>query len=141
MKRGKKASSEEAYIKLWRLEQLDELPPAVPAAVKSRAKEIMETLNRHYGEDRDVDRDLGGHVALFPEPCQKKDHEAFLELWRLTESLRESMEVICRSGEFLWVAELYLCGSDYGVVIVRTDPLEEKENERRHKKQGKKGGE
>lgn len=115
------------YMKLWKLEQLKELPPGVPKAVKGRAMEIIETLNRHYGKDRDVDEDLGGHVAFFPEPCQKKDHEAFLERWHLTESLRENMEVICRSGEFLWVAELYLCGSDYGVVIVRTDPLEEKQ--------------
>lgn len=121
MKRKKKASKEAAWLKLWKLEQLDELPPAVPAAVKSRAKEIMETLNRHYGEDRDVDRDLGGHIAIFSDTYQMKDHEALLNRHHLERREPEYQKPLCQDGGVTWIEELFLCGSDYGLVIIRPD--------------------
>ncbi len=135
-KRGKKFPSEEAYVKLWKLEQLKELPPGVPEAVKSRAREIIETLNRHYGEDRHVDEDLGGYLALFPDTYQMKDHEALLDRHRLGRQEPEYRKPLCQDGSMIWIEELFLCGSDYSLVIVRTDPLEGKDGERKQRKTG-----
>lgn len=109
------------HTKLWKLEQLERLPPAVPAAVKSRAKEIIETLNRHYGEGRQVDEDLGGHIAIFPDTYQMKDHEALLDRHHLERQEPEYQEPLCQDGGVTWIEELFLCGSDYSLVILRPD--------------------
>lgn len=47
-------------MKTWKREHLDKLRKDLPEAVIEGALRIIETLDRHYGEDRDVDMDLGG---------------------------------------------------------------------------------
>ena len=107
------------HIKLWKMEQLEQLPQGIPEAVKSRAMETIQTLNRHYGEDRQADGDLGGYVAVFPHAYQTKDYQALLDHHHLGRQEPEYRERLCQDGATSWMEELFLCGSDYGLLILR----------------------
>lgn len=109
---------QEAYIKLWKMEQLANLPKQVPEVVKTEILDVIKTLNQHYGEDRDVDGDLGGYMAVFPEPHSREAYEALLSRYHLREQDREHVDLLCGAGNALWVKELFLCGSDYHLVII-----------------------
>ncbi len=108
-------------MKTWKREHLDKLRKDVPEAVIEGALRIIETLDRHYGEDRDVDLDLGGYVEIFPEPHGQEDYEALLSSHHLRQTDREHRETLCQDGATTWIAELFLCGSDYHVVVIRRE--------------------
>ncbi len=49
------------------------LPEAVPEAVKREILDGIQTLNQHYGEERDVDGDPGGYLAVLRKPPRQMD--------------------------------------------------------------------
>jgi hypothetical protein len=51
-------------IKLYKKEQLEELKEKYSKEVLEEAEEIIRLLDNNYGANRDVDKDLGGYVAL-----------------------------------------------------------------------------
>ncbi len=106
------------YTKVWKKEHLSNLPEHVPEAVKTEILDVIKTLNQHYGADRDVDGDLGGYVAVFPEPHSREAYEALLSRYHLRKQERERTDILCGAGNALWVKELFLCGSDYHLVII-----------------------
>ena len=112
------------YTKVWKREHLAEVPEHVPEAVKAEILDVMKTLNQYYGEDRDVDGDLGGYLAVFPEPYQKADYEALLDRYHLSRQEPEYAEFLCKKGRVLWIEELFLCGSDYHLIVIRPAVLE-----------------
>ena len=92
---------QEAYIKLWKLEHLANLPEQVPEAVKTEILAVIQTLNQHYGEHRDVDGDLGGYLAVFPESYPRADYEALLRRYHLDRQEPEYAEFLCKKGRVL----------------------------------------
>lgn len=114
-------------MKTWKREHLDKLRKDVPEAVIEGALRIIETLDRHYGEDRDVD--LGGYVEIFPEPHGQEEYETLLRGHHLRQTDREYQETLCQDGATTWIAELFLCGSDYALMVIRPEATGQHESE------------
>ena len=112
------------YTKIWKGEQLAKVAGSVPEAVKAEILAVIQTLNQHYGEDRDVDGDLGGYLAVFPEAYQKADYEALRNHHHLNRQEPEYAEFLCKKGTVLWIEELFLCGSDYHLIVIRPAVIE-----------------
>ena len=112
------------YIKVWKKEHLESLPEHVPEAVKTEILAVIQTLNQHYGEHRDVDGDLGGYLAVFPEAYPRAEYEALLSRYHLRGQEPEYAEFLCKKGRVLWIEEVFLCGSDYHLVIIRPAVIE-----------------
>ncbi len=112
------------YIKVWKKEHLSNLPEHVPEAVKTEILAVIKTLNQHYGEHRDVDGDLGGYLAVFPESYPRADYEALLRRYHLMGQEPEYAEFLCKKGRLLWIEELFLCGSDYHLIVIRPAVIE-----------------
>ena len=114
----------DSYTKVWRQEHLAEVPEHVPEAVKTEILDVIKTLNQYYGEDRDVEEDLGGYLAVFPEAYQKADYEALLSRYHLRGQEPEYADFLCKNGRVLWIEEVFLCGSDYHLIIIRPAVIE-----------------
>ena len=112
------------YTKVWKKEHLSNLPEHVPEAVKTEILAVIQTLNQHYGEDRDVDGDLGGYLAVFPESYPRADYEALLRRYHLIGQEPEYTEFLCKKGRVLWIEEVFLCGSDYHLIVIRPAVIE-----------------
>lgn len=110
--------NETTYRKVWKREHLENLSEQVPERVQAEIRDVIETLNRHYGEERDVDGDLGGYLAVFPEPYSREAYEALLSRYHLVGQNPEHGALLCGAGNLLWVKEVFLCGSDYHLVII-----------------------
>ncbi|AQR94531.1 hypothetical protein [Clostridium saccharoperbutylacetonicum] len=50
--------------KLYKLEQLEVIRTEYTKEVLASIEEVIITLNENYGVDREVDKDLGGYVAI-----------------------------------------------------------------------------
>lgn len=112
---------EKRYTKVWKREHMAEVPEHLPEVVQKEILDIIETLNRYYGEHRDVDRDLGGYLAVFPEAYQQKDYEALLKQYHLRQADREYWKAVYQDGPIRWIEEVFLCGSDYSLVMIRPE--------------------
>ena len=95
-------------IKIWKEQDL-ELVSKLPKEVKDVIKENVQILVEEYGEER-TEQDLGGFIALTDE-----------------EGLRELKENILKSTipEYIdeiegvdYISALFLCGSDFAVVVI-----------------------
>ncbi|WP_238918655.1 hypothetical protein [Clostridium sp. YIM B02555] len=59
--------------KLYKLEQLEVIRTEYTKEVLASIEEVIITLNENYGVDREVDKDLGGYVAIL-EPKVTLNH-------------------------------------------------------------------
>lgn len=60
-------------------------------------------------------------MEIFPEPHEQGDYEALLSSHHLRQTDREHRETLCQDGATTWIAELFLCGSDYALVVIRPE--------------------
>ena len=52
-------------IKLGHVKDIDTI--SVPTCIITEVKEDLESLDYYYGEDRDIDKDMGGFIVI----CEK----------------------------------------------------------------------
>ncbi|GAA0860265.1 hypothetical protein GCM10008916_25820 [Clostridium nitritogenes] len=85
-------------------------------------KSIYETtyvLNENYGENRDVDKDLGGYVLIVENIEDVKE----LKNGMLKDILPEyTDEIICSEG-VNYTSSLFLLSSDFSVVVIADEEL------------------
>ena len=95
-------------IKIWKEQDL-ELVRELPKEVKEFIKENIQILAEEYGEERS-EKDLGGFVALVNE-------EGLIEL---KENLLKNTipEYIDEIEGVDYISALFLCGSDFAVVVI-----------------------
>lgn len=95
-------------IKIWKEQDL-ELVRELPKEVKKIIKENIQILVEEYGEERS-EKDLGGFVALVNE-------EGLIEL---KENLLKNTipEYIDEIEGVDYISALFLCGSDFAVVVI-----------------------
>ncbi len=95
-------------IKIWKEKDL-ELVRELPIEVKEVIKENVKILVEEYGEDR-TEKQLGGFVALI-------DEEGLIEL---KENLLKNTvpEYIDEIEGVDYISALFLCGSDFSVVVI-----------------------
>lgn len=95
-------------MNIWKKQDL-ELVRELPKEVKKIIKENIQILVEEYGEERS-EKDLGGFVALVNE-------EGLIEL---KESLLKNTvpEYIDEIEGVDYISALFLCGSDFAVVVI-----------------------
>ena len=104
--------------KIYLKEQLGVLNKYQTEVIKS-ISEIIEILNENYGENRDVDKDLGGYVLIVESIEDVKE----LKNVMLKDILAEyTDEIICSEG-VNYTSSLFLLSSDFSVVVIADEEL------------------
>lgn len=80
----------------------------------------LNCLNEMYGEERDLEKDLGGYLILVwgNKREQKKVFQRILEYHKLRSEEYEYMDKIKVSECSTITFRLFLCSSDYAVEII-----------------------
>ncbi|EGT3616213.1 hypothetical protein FHH43_08210 [Clostridium perfringens] len=98
--------------------QLEELSDYPVEVIKS-ISETIDILNENYGENRDVDKDLGGYVLVVESIEDVKE----LKNGILKDILPEyTDEIICSEG-VNYTSSLFLLSSDFSVVVIADEEL------------------
>lgn len=97
--------------KLWKLEQLENI--SMDSEIKKRAKEMIETLDEHYGSERAI-TDMGGYLLV---------DEASIEEWLKCYSNIEPefIESFRGSDGQTYLEIVYLLSSDDHVIFYRLE--------------------
>ncbi|MBI6103251.1 hypothetical protein H8J94_13425 [Clostridium perfringens] len=99
--------------KIYLKEKLIELNE-YPMKVISNISVVIEILNENYGENRNVDKDLGGYVLVVESLEDVKE----LKNGMLKDILPEyTDEIICSEG-VKYTSSLFLLSSDFSVVVI-----------------------
>lgn len=81
--------------------------------------DIIIMLDENYGEDRDIDKELGGYVLILET---KEDVEKTKSVI-LNGIIPEYIDIIECSEGVNWTSSLFLLSSDYAIVVVTTEEL------------------
>ena len=104
--------------KIYLKKQLEELSDYPVEVIKSISGTI-DILNENYGENRDVDKDLGGYVLVVESLEDVKE----LKNGMLKDILPEyTDEIICSEG-VNYTSSLFLLSSDFSVVVIAEEEL------------------
>lgn len=95
-------------IKIWKEQDL-ELVRELPKEVKEFAKENIQILVEEYGEER-TEEQLGGFIAITDEEGLRE-----LKANRLKDTIPEYIDSIEGVD---YISALFLCGSDFAVVVI-----------------------
>ncbi|WP_415345241.1 hypothetical protein [Clostridium perfringens] len=93
--------------------QLGELSNYPVEVIKS-IYEIIDIINENYGENRDVDKDLGGYVLVVESLEDIKE----LKNGMLKDILPEYTDKIICSEGVNYTSSLFLLSSDFSVVVI-----------------------
>ncbi|MBO3430032.1 hypothetical protein [Clostridium perfringens] len=90
-----------------------------PVEVIKSISETIDILNENYGENRNVDKDLGGYVLVVESLEDVKE----LKNGMLKDILPEyTDEIICSEG-VNYKSSLFLLSSDFSVVVIAEEEL------------------
>ena len=104
--------------KVYKESQLVELNNLSVEVIES-IRETIAILNESYGEERDIEINLGGYVVIAENIVDievlKKD--------KLQGLIPEYTDIIECSEGVNWTSSLFLISSDYAIVVVTTEEL------------------
>lgn len=95
-------------IKIWKEQDL-ELVRELPKEVKEVIKENVQILVEEYGEERE-EKQLGGFIAITDEEGLRELKESLLK--------NTILEYIDNIEGVDYISVLFLCGSDFAVVVI-----------------------
>ena len=104
--------------KVYKEGQLIELNN-LPVEVIECVRETIVILNESYGEQRDIEIDLGGYVVIAENIV---DIEV-LKQDKLQGLIPEYTDIIKCSEGVNWTSSLFLLSSDYAIIVVTTEEL------------------
>ncbi|MGU8437875.1 hypothetical protein ACV3OB_11500 [Clostridium perfringens] len=104
--------------KIYLIEQLKEIKD-YPIEVIQSISETIEILNENYGENRDVDKDLGGYVLVVENIGDVKE----LKSGMLKDILPEYTDKIICSEGVNYTSSLFLLSDDFSVVVIADEEL------------------
>lgn len=89
----------------------------LPPPVHQRIEETVAILNYHYGENRHIDKDLGGYVLLIEK---KEDFLEFKKIFskEISRITVEYTDTIFWSDKPTHTASLFLVSSDFSVLLI-----------------------
>lgn len=87
--------------------------------VKKYMYQIIKILDENYGENRDIEADLGGYVVIAENIVDIE----ILKQDKLQGLIPEYTDVIECSEEVKWTFSLFLLSSDVALVVVCTEEL------------------
>ena len=104
--------------KIYLKKELGELSNYTIEVIKI-ISEAINILNENYGENRNVDKDLGGYVLIVESIEDVKE----LKNGMLKDILPEyTDEIICSEG-VNYTSSLFLLSSDFSVVVIAEEEL------------------
>lgn len=144
---------DKGYYRIWNRKHLEQLKAMYESTVDTKEQkeglllyqndvfhevihsmeEVIGVLCDQYTETRDVDADLGGWLALFPKPITEED-TGYIELLKRyhieSSELAEVNEVVATVvGELEYIQQIFICSSDYALIIIYPRLIESKESE------------
>lgn len=90
-----------------------------PVEVINNIKSIITLLDENYGENRDIDSDLGGYVLIVENIVDIE----MLKQGKLQGLVPEYTDIIECSEGVNWTFSLFLISSDFAIVVVTTEEL------------------
>lgn len=105
-------------IKIYNEDEASNLK-TYPNDVKKNIKGVINILNDNYGEERDINIDLGGYVLIA---------ENIVDIEILKQNKLYGLEaeytdiIICSEG-VNYTSSLFLLSSDFSIVVVTTEEL------------------
>lgn len=90
-----------------------------------KVKENMDILSNSYGENRDVDKSLGGFVLFFTSTTEDEILQIIYDRYGIAEDCFEYDETIARNSKVAWKCTCFLVSSDYGITIIRPVSISE----------------
>lgn len=91
----------------------------IPSEVIESIKVTIDILNENYGEDRDVEADLGGYIVIVENIVDIK----IMKQDKLQGLVPEYTDIVECSEGVDWTSSLFLLSSDYAIVVVTTEEL------------------
>ena len=91
----------------------------IPSEVIESIKVTIDILNENYGEDRDVEADLGGYIVIVENIVDIK----IMKQDKLQGLIPEYTDIIECSEGVNWTSSLFLLSSDFAIVGVTTEEL------------------
>ncbi len=85
------------------------------------AKEIIILLDENYRINRDVDKDLGGYIAIL----ESKEDVADIKVNSIKGLLEEYTDLIKSDDAIDYYSSLFLLSDDYSIVVFSTKELHE----------------
>ncbi|WP_252231238.1 hypothetical protein [Clostridium sp. ZBS15] len=107
--------------KLYKVVQLEELKEKYSKEMLKETEEIIVLLDENYGANRDVDKDLGGYIALLES---KKDVSEIKDN-SIKGLLPEYTDIIKCDDGIDYYSSLFLLSDDYSIVVFSTKELHE----------------
>ena len=92
---------------------------SIPVEVIEFVREIIVILNKAYGEDRNVESDLGGYVVIAENIVDIE----ILKQDKLQGLIPEYTDIIECSEGVSWTSSLFLLSNDYAIIVVTTEEL------------------
>lgn len=108
-------------IKVYKEEQLEKLKEKFPKEMIKEAEEIITLLDDNYGANRDVNKDLGGFIALL----ESKEDVAEIKDSSIKGLLPEYTDIIKSDDGIDYYSSLFLLSDDYSIVVFSTKELHE----------------
>ena len=104
--------------KIYKKNQLLEVNN-IPSEVIESMKVTIDILNENYGENRDIEADLGGYVLIAENIVDIE----ILKQDKLQGLVPEYTDVIEVVNVENYTSSLYLLSSDFSIVVVTTEEL------------------
>lgn len=89
----------------------------LPPPVLGKIEETIALLNFYYGENRDIDKDLGGYVLLIETQEDLKEIKNFLSM-DSKDIVPEFTDIIKWNDENIYTISLMLISSDFSVTLI-----------------------
>ena len=104
--------------KIYKEIQLQEVNN-IPSEVTESIKVTIDILNKNYGEERDINNDLGGYVVIVENIVDIE----MLKKGKLKGLVAEYTDIIECSEGVNWTSSLFLLSSDFSIVVVTPEEL------------------
>lgn len=108
-------------IKVYKKDQLEKLKEKYSKEMLQEVEEIITLLDNNYGANRDVDKDLGGYIALL----ESKKDVSEIKANSIKGLLPEYTDIIKSDDGIDYYSSLFLLSDDYSIVIFSTKELHE----------------
>ncbi|ELC8428491.1 hypothetical protein QYZ59_07610 [Clostridium perfringens] len=90
-----------------------------PKKIIKSIKELISLINENYGENRDVDKDLGGYILV----VESLEDVEELKSGMLKDIIPEyTDEIICSEG-VNFTSSLFLLSSDFSIVVIANEKI------------------
>ena len=89
----------------------------LPPPVHGKIEETIALLNFYYGENRNIDKDLGGYVLLIETQEDLKEIKKFLSM-DSKDIVSEFTDIIKWNGENVYTISLMLISNDFSVSLI-----------------------